>query len=99
MNQRCYGVKSSTEIRADGQTMEVHSYVFRSPNKEMTETDALWDRLNAFQKTWSRKRDIQLSAADEKTFKYFNVTPKGELVVNLDAVSYACWPWLFWPDW
>ena len=46
LNQRCYEVKSSAEIRADGQTMEVHSYVFRSPNKEMTETDALWDRLN-----------------------------------------------------
>ena len=91
LNQRCYGVKSSTEIRSDGQTMEVHSYVFRSPNKEMTETDALWDRLNAFQKAWPRKRDTQLSAADKKTFEYFNVTPKGELVVNEDAVSYACY--------
>ena len=91
LNQRCYGVKSSTEIRADGQTMEVHSYVFRSPNKEMSETDALWDRLNAFQKAWPKKRDTQLSNADKKTFEFFNLTPEGDLVVNNDAVSYACY--------
>lgn len=54
--QRCYGVKSDTVVACDAHRMTVHSYVFRSPNKEMTDTDELLDRLEAFEKAWPRKK-------------------------------------------
>ena len=92
LKQRCYGVKSTKSIQADGKTMEVHSYVFRSPNKEMTETDELRARLDDFQTAWPKKRGTQLSKADEKLYnEFFKLTDKGELVVNDEAVSYACY--------
>ena len=77
--QRCYGVKSKTAVSCDGHRMNIHSYVFRSPSKEMTETDELLDRLEAFQKAWSRKKISVLSQADRKNLDIFVVTPNGNL--------------------
>ena len=71
--QRCYGVKSKTAVSCDGHRMNIHSYVFRSPSKEMTETDELLDRLEAFQKAWSRKKISVLSQADRKNLDFFVV--------------------------
>lgn len=73
--QRCYGVKSKTAVSCDGHRMNIHSYVFRSPSKEMTETDELLDRLEAFQKGWPRKKNSVLSQADRKNPDFFVVIP------------------------
>lgn len=89
--QRCYGVKSETVITSDGHRMTVHSYVFRSPNKEMTETDQLLDRLDAFEKAWPRKKENALSQADKKNLEFFEVTDDGGLVLDKARVSYECY--------
>lgn len=89
--QRCYGVKSETVIASDGHRMTVHSYVFRSPNKEMTETDELLDRLDAFKKAWPRKKENALSQADRKNLEFFDVTSEGDLVLDEAKVSYECY--------
>ena len=89
--QRCYGVKSETVIARDGHRMTVHSYVFRSPNKEMTETDELLDRLDAFKKAWPRKKENALSQADRKNLEFFDVTSEGDLVLDEAKVSYECY--------
>lgn len=89
--QRCYGVKSETFITSDGHRMTVHSYVFRSPNKEMTETDQLLDRLDAFEKAWPRKKENALSQADKKNLEFFEVTDDGGLVLDKARVSYECY--------
>ena len=74
--QRCYGVKSKTAVSCDGHRMNIHSYVFRSPSKEMTETDELLDRLEAFQKGWPRKKNSVLSQADRKNLDFFCCDPQ-----------------------
>lgn len=89
--QRCYGVKSETVIASDGHRMTVHSYVFRSPNKEMTETDELLDRLDAFEKAWPRKKENALSQADKKNLEFFDATSEGDLVLDQARVSYECY--------
>ena len=89
--QRCYGVKSETVIASDGHRMTVHSYVFRSPNKEMTETDELLDRLDAFKKAWPRKKENALSQADRKNLEFFDITSEGDLVLDEAKVSYECY--------
>ena len=89
--QRCYGVKSETVIASDGHRMTVHSYVFRSPNKEMTETDELLDRLDAFEKAWPRKKENALSQADKKNLEFFDATSEGDLVLDEAKVSYECY--------
>ncbi len=89
--QRCYGVKSETVVVGNGHRMTVHSYVFRSPNKEMTETDELRDRLEAFEKAWPRKKENALSQADKKNLEFFDVTPEGDLVLDKARVSYECY--------
>lgn len=89
--QRCYGVKSETVIASDGHRMTVHSYVFRSPHKEMTETDELLDRLDAFKKAWPRKKENALSQADRKNLEFFDVTSEGDLVLDEAKVSYECY--------
>lgn len=89
--QRCYGVKSETVIASDGHRMTVHSYVFRSPNKEMTETDELLDRLDAFEKAWPRKKENALSQVDKKNLEFFDVTSEGDLVLDEARVSYECY--------
>ena len=89
--QRCYGVKSETVIASDGHRMTVHSYVFRSPNKEMTETDELLDRLDAFEKAWPRKKENALSQADKKNLEFFDATSEGDLVLDEARVSYECY--------
>lgn len=89
--QRCYGVKSETVVACDGHRMTVHSYVFRSPNKEMTETDELLDRLEAFEKAWPRKKANALSQADKKNLEFFDATPEGDLVLDKARVSYECY--------
>ena len=89
--QRCYGVKSETVIASDGHRMTVHSYVFRSPNKEMTETDELLDRLDAFEKAWPRKKENALSQVDKKNLEFFDVTSEGDLVLDEAKVSYECY--------
>lgn len=89
--QRCYGVKSETVITSDGHRMTVHSYVFRSPNKEMTETDQLLDRLDAFEKAWPRKKENALSQTDKKNLEFFEVTDDGGLVLDKARVSYECY--------
>lgn len=89
--QRCYGVKSKTAVSCDGHRMNIHSYVFRSPSKEMTETDELLDRLEAFQKAWSRKKISVLSQVDRKNLDFFVVTPNGNLLLDEERVSYECY--------
>ena len=89
--QRCYGVKSETVIASDGHRMTAHSYVFRSPHKEMTETDELLDRLDAFKKAWPRKKENALSQADRKNLEFFDVTSEGDLVLEEAKVSYECY--------
>ena len=89
--QRCYGVKSETVIASDGHRMTAHSYVFRSPHKEMTETDELLDRLDAFKKAWPRKKENALSQADRKNLEFFDVTSEGDLVLDEAKVSYECY--------
>ena len=89
--QRCYGVKSETVIASDGHRMTVHSYVFRSPHKEMTETDELLDRFDAFKKAWPRKKENALSQADRKNLEFFDVTSEGDLVLDEAKVSYECY--------
>ncbi len=89
--QRCYGVKSETVIASDGHRMTVHSYVFRSPHKEMTETDELLDRLDAFKKARPRKKENALSQADRKNLEFFDVTSEGDLVLDEAKVSYECY--------
>lgn len=89
--QRCYGVKSETVVACDGYRMTVHSYVFRSPNKEMTETDELLDRLEAFEKAWPRKKENTLSQADRKNLEFFDVTSEGDLLLDKAKVSYECY--------
>ena len=89
--QRCYGVKSETVIASDGHRMTVHSYVFRSPNKEMTETDELLDRLDAFEKAWPRKKENALSQADKKNLEFFDATSEDDLVLDEAKVSYECY--------
>lgn len=89
--QRCYGVKSKTAVSCDRHRMNIHSYVFRSPSKEMTETDELLDRLEAFQKAWSRKKISVLSQADRKNLDFFVVTPNGNLLLDEERVSYECY--------
>lgn len=89
--QRCYGVKSKTAVSCDGHRMNIHSYVFRSPSKEMTETDELLDRLEAFQKGWPRKKISVLSQADRKNLDFFVVTPNGNLLLDEERVSYECY--------
>lgn len=89
--QRCYGVKSETVVACDGYRMTVHSYVFRSPNKEMTETDELLDRLEAFEKVWPRKKENTLSQADRKNLEFFDVTSEGDLLLDKAKVSYECY--------
>lgn len=89
--QRCYGVKSETVIASDGHRMTVHSYVFRSPNKEMTETDELLDRLDAFEKAWPRKKENALSQVDKKNLEFFDATSEGDLVLDEARVSYECY--------
>ena len=74
--QRCYGVKSKTAVSCDGHRMNIHSYVFRSPSKEMTETDELLDRQEAFQKAGSRKKISVLSQADRKNLDFFCCDPQ-----------------------
>ena len=89
--QRCYGVKSKTAVSCDGHRMNIHSYVFRSPSKEMTETDELLDRLEAFQRGWPRKKNSVLSQADRKNLDFFVVTPNGNLLLDEERVSYECY--------
>ena len=71
--------------------MTAHSYVFRSPHKEMTETDELLDRLDAFKKAWPRKKENALSQADRKNLEFFDVTSEGDLVLDEAKVSYECY--------
>lgn len=87
--QRCYGLKDEVTIKHEGKEMQVHSYVFRSPNKEMTETDEFLDSLEKFAKAWPKKKT--LTKADEDKLKYF-VEPKlgKPLVMDKEAVSYDC---------
>ena len=57
----------------------------------MTETDELLDRLEAFQKAWSRKKISVLSQADRKNLDFFVVTPNGNLLLDEERVSYECY--------
>ena len=57
----------------------------------MTETDELLDRLEAFEKAWPRKKKNALSQADKKDLEFFDVPPKGDLVLDKARVSYECY--------
>ena len=90
-NQRCYGVKEKNSLRTDGHSMQLHSYVFRSPNKEMTETDELHKELKKFCEAWPEKCE-EKSYADSPLLRFFkDPVNNNPLVIDQDALTNACY--------
>ena len=90
-NQRCYGVKDKCTVKNEGRSTIVRSYVFRSPGKEMTQTDELLNALDAFSKGWPKKYDDP-SYAKSPLLKFFKNPVKGQpLEIDQDVLSYECY--------
>lgn len=89
--QRCYGAKEEQALRADGHTMQLYIYVFRSPDKEMTETDELTDRIAAFCKARPKKCE-EKGYSDSPLLRFFKAPIKGKpLVIDQDALTNECY--------
>lgn len=81
----CYGVKEDYNVKKEGASATFHSYTFRNPVREATETDEFLDALDLVEKHWIANK---MTTVDRGLLNYFiNPTPGEPLCRDKELVD------------